>query len=302
MLKPYLQLMRPANLITAIADVLAGAAFGTAFAVLTYSGVAAPQPTYLPLNLWLLLLATVGLYGGGVVLNDVFDADLDRVERPERAIPSGRVSLGNASRLGVGLLVLGVMAGFLYGPTSGWLALLVAGLAVFYDRFGKHMTWFGPVNMGLCRGVNLLLGVSAAGPEAVAQYWSIGLVPVIYIAAITMVSRGEVHGGSRLTLYSAAAMYLLVSTVQLLLAAQSGTLLVTAGFVGLHLLLILRPLLTAIQNPIGPNIGRAVKAGVLALIVMDAAWIGVSGNWPLALVTLALLPLSLWLGKQFAVT
>ena len=189
--------MRPANLLTAAADVLAVAA-------LAFGETHSAAPTAFPTNLWLLLLSTVGLYGGGVVLNDVFDAQLDAVERPERPIPSGRVSLGQASALGIALLVVGVGAAYLYRPYSGWLALIIAGLAVFYDRFGKHHAFFGPLNMGLCRGVNLLLGLSAAGTLAVTVLWPVGLVPVVYIAAVTMVSRGEVHGGSRSTLYGAA--------------------------------------------------------------------------------------------------
>lgn len=294
MLKPYLQLTRPANLLTAAADVLAGAALAPLVGLT--SPFAMGQPV------WLLVVSTIGLYGGGVVLNDVFDAQLDAVERPERPIPSGRVSLGQASALGVGLLILGVVAAFFYGETSGWLALMVAGLAVFYDRFGKHHSLFGPVNMGLCRGVNLLLGASAAGYVAVTQLWWLGIVPVIYIAAITMISRDEVHGGKQRTLYFAGFLYLLVSACQLWMASRANSLPITVGFVALHLLLIMRPLLAAIQNPIGPNIGKAVKAGVLSLIVMDAAWISVSGNWPLALGVLLLLPLSIPIAKYFAVT
>ena len=294
MLKPYLQLTRPANLLTAAADVLAGAALAP------LAGLASPMSTGQPV--WLLVISTIGLYGGGVVLNDVFDADLDANERPERPIPSGRVSLRQASALGVGLLLLGIVAAFSYGQTSGWLALLVAGLAVFYDRFGKHHSLFGPINMGLCRGVNLLLGVSAAGALAVAQLWWLGMVPVIYIAAITMISRDEVHGGKQRTLYFAGFLYLLVSTCQLWMASRANTLPITLGFVVLHLFLIMRPLLVASQNPVGPNIGKAVKAGVLSLIVMDAAWVSVSGNWPLALGVLLLLPLSIPAAKYFAVT
>ena len=293
-MKPYLQLTRPANLLTAAADVLAGAALAP------LAGLSSPFSAGQPV--WLLVLATIGLYGGGVVLNDVFDAKLDAIERPERPIPSGRVSLGRASALGVGLLLLGVVLAFFYSQTSGWLALLVAGLAVFYDWFGKHQGLFGPVNMGLCRGVNLLLGVSAAGASAVHSLWWLGVVPVIYIAAITMISRDEVHGGKQRTLYFAGLLYLLVSTCQLWMATRAHTLPLTLGFVLLHLLLISRPLLTAIQNPIGPNIGKAVKAGVLSLIVMDAAWVSVSGNWPLALGVLLLLPLSIPVANYFAVT
>src|SRR5699024_7457278 len=86
-LRAYGELMRPANIVTAFADILAGfAAVGGAIAVSGWSLSADPA------GLGWLLLSTFGLYGGGVVLNDVFDADLDATERPERAIPSGRVS------------------------------------------------------------------------------------------------------------------------------------------------------------------------------------------------------------------
>jgi hypothetical protein len=48
--------------------------------------------------------------------------------------------------------------------------------------------------------------------------------------------------------------------------------------------------------------GKAVKAGVLALIVMDAAWVSISGNFVIALFVLILLPISIKLAKVFAVT
>jgi heme O synthase-like polyprenyltransferase len=309
-MRAYFQLMRPANLLTAAADVLAGAAL--AFAV-TPTAAVRPDllpcitPSTFPANLWLLLVSTVCLYGGGVVLNDVFDADLDATERPERPIPSGRISLAQASWLGTLLLAVGVVAGFTFWALSGWLALLIAGLAVFYDRFGKHHSWFGPLNMGLCRGVNLVLGISAAGAStlgtlSVQMLWPMGLVPVVYIAAVTMVSRGEVHGSGRAVLWAAMGMFLTVSGWQLYNATLLGTLPLAAGFIVLHLFLVLRPLVVAIQNPIGPNIGKAVKAGVLSLIVMDAAWAALSGHWGLALGILALLPLSIPVARYFAVT
>jgi hypothetical protein len=161
--------------------------------------------------------------------------------------------------------------------------------------------------MGLCRGVNLVLGISAAGAStlgtlSVQMLWPMGLVPVVYIAAVTMVSRGEVHGSGRAVLWAAMGMFLTVSGWQLYNATLLGTLPLAAGFIVLHLFLVLRPLVVAIQNPIGPNIGKAVKAGVLSLIVMDAAWAALSGHWGLALGILALLPLSIPVARYFAVT
>lgn len=286
-LKPYLQLTRPANLLTALADILAG----MAIAGFAFSG----EPYVY------LLLATLGLYGGGVVLNDVFDAELDAVERPERPIPSGRVPLRNATIFGGVLLASGILSARLFSLSSGLIALGIALLVILYDRNAKHSKLWGPLVMGMCRGGNLLLGISVL-PAALSERWWIGLVPIVYIGAITMISQDEVHGGKKRTLYLAGFLYATVHLVQLFTAYAQGHLLIALPWVGLHLFLVARPLWTAIQNPIGPLIGKAVKAGVLSLIVMDAAWCVAFGQWPLALAVLLLLPFSIYLAKIFAVT
>ena len=111
--------MRPANIVTSIADVLAGIAI---------SGYLL-QPFLFNLqlqNILLLCLSTVGLYGGGVVFNDVFDAELDKIERPERAIPSGRVTIKEATLLGIILLMIGISTSFLVNIFSGSIATAIA--------------------------------------------------------------------------------------------------------------------------------------------------------------------------------
>src|SRR5690606_16185972 len=127
---------------------------------------------------------------------------------PERPIPSGLISKSAAAALGLGLLLAGVFSGFRVSPLSGALALAIAVAALVYDRWGKHHDFLGPLNMGLCRGLNLLLGVSIIVSE-VREYWFLALVPILYIAAITMISRGEVHGGRKATLWLAVVLYAL---------------------------------------------------------------------------------------------
>jgi 4-hydroxybenzoate polyprenyltransferase len=291
-MKYYLQLMRPANLVTAIADILAGLALvNFAFT----SETASIQPVLL------LCASTVGLYGGGVVFNDVFDAELDAIERPERAIPTGKVSLKNAIILGCILFACGILFAFLVSQFSGFIAITIAVLALVYDKYGKHHAFLGPINMGLCRGGNLLLGMSVLF-LSMQNWWYLGAIPVIYIAAITMISRGEVHGGSKNTLYLAALFFMLISVCQIVVSYNFGNVLYALPFVFLHLIFIFRPLISAIKNPVGPNIGKAVKAGVLGLIIMDAAWVAVSGNFILAIFVVILLPISIWLAQKFAVT
>ena len=181
------------------------------------------------------------------------------------------------------------------------IAFLIAAAAVVYDKWGKHHNYFGPINMGLCRGLNLLLGLSVVSSQ-LREYWFVALVPVIYIAAITMISRGEVYGGRKSTLYAAALFYLVVMAAIIVISVMKGTFLPTGVLLVLWAGMILTPLQKAIADPRGPLIGKAVKAGVIALIIMNAAWATVFGQYYLAGIILLLLPLSIVLAKAFAVT
>ncbi|RAU81811.1 UbiA-like protein EboC [Pontibacter arcticus] len=299
-LVPYLRLMRPANIVTAIADIMLGYAASGALLYFLDGSQTLAVSGLTPL-FWL-ILATVGLYGGGVVFNDVFDAELDSVERPERPIPSGQVSLTAAALLGGALLVAGILAAWQVSDLSAAIAVAVALCALLYDWKGKHHNLLGPVNMGTCRGLNLLLGVSAV-PEAVEQFWYLAFIPIVYISAITMISRGEVHGGNRKALQGAIVMYALVIGAILCLAIlPEFELLYSVPFLLLFSYLIFPPLFKALSAKEPKLIMKAVKAGILALIVMDASIAAGFAGWPYGLVVLLLLPVSIFTAKSFAVT
>lgn len=288
--------MRPANIVTAVADVLAGIAMAATLYFLRFDISA----------IILLCMSTAFLYGGGVVMNDVFDADLDKVERPERPIPSGLIKKSHATTFGIILLVLGIACAGLSNtnhqfPLSVIIAALIAIAAVVYDKWMKHHSFFGPLNMGICRGLNLILGMSIYVPAA--KYYSpLAIVPVIYIFAITMISRGEVHGGKKTTLYKAIYLYIIVTMILVTTAIKLGSLVQTLPFIIFFDLMTLIPLFKAIKDPIGPRIGKAVKSGVISLIIMDAAWAAAFGDLKLAFIILALLPLSIFIARAFAVT
>ncbi len=287
----YLQLMRPANIITAWADILVG------FAA---SGSVLSSQVNMPLIC--LLLATSGLYGGGVVFNDVFDAELDARERPERPIPSGRITKQNAIALGTFLLIIGIIAAAQVSLTSLVIAVTVAIAALVYDAFSKHHVVFGPINMGVCRGGNLLLGVSAV-PAVVEHLWFLALIPIAYIGAITAISQGEVRGGNHQT--GIAALLLIagvisgVLTLELLPEYQT---LATLPFVALFAWRVIPAFVQAWREATPENIRTAVKAGVLSLIVLDAAIAAGFAGLPYGLLVLGLLPISLSLARIFAVT
>lgn len=293
---PYLQLVRPANVITALADVLAGFAMTGLWLHLNGETWASSLAA-----LGWLLIATAGLYAGGIVFNDVLDAELDRHERPERSIPSGQVALSSAALLGGLLLLGGVAAALQVGSLSAALAAIIALTVLFYDAYGKHR-WLGPLNMGVCRGLNLLLGASAL-PVIVAKLWFVALIPIAYIAAVTLTSRGEVHGGKR---QSGAAALLLIGMASCGVVALGLTprfeLLAAAPFLLLFWWRVVPVFLGAARHPRPDNIRTAVKTGVIMLIVLNASIAaGFAGFWYGLMVAL-LLPISIGLARVFAVT
>ncbi|GGK74218.1 UbiA-like protein EboC [Rufibacter glacialis] len=297
----YVRLMRPANIVTAIADIMMGfAASGALVTVAVWESSSFPSIALASL-LWL-VLSTIGLYGGGVVFNDVFDADLDRIERPERPIPSGKATVLGATMLGTLLLALGILAAGQVSVLSAFIASAIAACALLYDWKGKHHPVLGPVNMGACRGGNLLLGISAI-PTAVEQFWYLSLIPVVYISAITMVSRGEVHGGNQFALKGAVLLYGVVigGIISLALLPQFNVL-YSLPFLLLFAYLIFPPLLKAIPAKEPAYVMQAVKAGVLALIAMNASMAAGFAGWQYGILVLLLLPVSRFIAKKFAIT
>jgi len=283
--RAYLELVRPPNVTTAVADVLAG-----------YAVAGAPWPG----SVGWLLGATVCLYAGGIVLNDVFDLEIDRLERPERPIPSGRVTRRAAGRFGALLLAAGAGLAWGGGRATGLVALATALCIVLYDAVGKRQPW-GPVNMGLCRAGNLMLGI-AATPAALRWAWPLALLPLAYITAVTAVSRGEVHGGNR-----PVAAFALISLGAVLLAllwlswtpqwSPAGLILVAALAAR-----VLPPFVRAWRRPTAATTRLAVRSGVLSLMLLDGVVGAIYAGTLYAAGIVVTAVAAGWLARRFAVT
>ncbi|KKK62832.1 hypothetical protein LCGC14_3000380, partial [marine sediment metagenome] len=225
---------------------------------------------------------------------------IDQIERPERPIPSGIVSLKAAALFGTVLMVLGIALAFFADPVSGSIALVLSLSILTYDAFSKNNAFLGPFNMGLCRSLNLLLGMSLL---IQFDYWLIALTPLVYISAITMISQGEVLGNNKKNIAFAGVLYLIV-----LLGIITATLywdlqtLQALPFLLVFAFLIFKPLIKAYRQNSPENIKKAVKAGVISLIVMDACIAVAFSFWWVGLLILLLLPLSMLLSRMFAVT
>jgi 4-hydroxybenzoate polyprenyltransferase len=268
----YLQLVRLPNVFTAIADVSMGYIF--------------THVMFEPGEGWILaLLATssVLLYMAGMILNDVFDAAIDAQERPERPIPSGRASLSTARWIGWQFLVLGAMAGWLAGYQAGQLrpglvATSLAGCVLLYDGLLKG-TFVGPVAMGACRMLNVLLGMSLSPEPWQGVHWLVAAAIGVYVVGITWFARGEANQsrrshlilGTLLMLASVGMLSVLpyqTDRLKPLLQEQPFNWTIMMILLGAF---IVRRCLWAVFQPTPRRVQMVVKQSLLSLVILDAA-------------------------------
>jgi hypothetical protein len=211
-MRDYLELVRLPNVFTAMADVVMGLlVVGADNAEIMPEGSRA---------MGLLISASALFYMSGMILNDVFDFRLDIQQRPERPLPSGRIPLSVAKILGWTMLILALLLSletsiFLGNYRPAAAGLLLAGCIVAYDALLKQ-TVFGPAAMGVCRGLNVLLGMSVIEGPLQAEHWVTALSVGVYIAAVTWLARTETITSRRshiamATLLMALALGLLAS-------------------------------------------------------------------------------------------
>ena len=259
-LQTYSQLVRLPNLPSALADICLGA-----FAAHSVR----PDEPFRWFAFLQLLAASACLYCGGMVWNDYFDVEQDKRERPDRPIPSGRVSRAEAGWLGILLLAAGLLFALFASLAIGSLLPLdLAGLLVLaildYDAWLKR-TVLGPVGMGACRFLNVLLAVSICGSLLWPRGMHLAFVVGLYIVGVTWFARTEARQSNQWTLVGALAVMLFALILAIPLGAyrEAGTssivfpyLLVAVGFgVGL-------PAAQAVRSPTPELVQGAVKRGV----------------------------------------
>lgn len=201
----YIALMRPKNLVLAGATVPLGAYFALMDAGEPFPVVAVALHT----------LAVVLFTGAGNAMNDIKDAEIDKTAHPMRPIPSGQLTIQQASRftsLLWTLSVAGHIGGLLavepavstYLPTV-LIYILAVVLMVTYDHgpATKNRGLSGNIVISLLVGAVILYGASAVGGFAQPVIWWIFGVVFLTNLAREMVKDCmdmEADEGSRQTL------------------------------------------------------------------------------------------------------
>jgi 4-hydroxybenzoate polyprenyltransferase len=298
----WLRILRPPNLFTVPGDPLAGA-------LLTGAVLGAAIP-------WDAVARCMGssllFYMAGLFANDYCDREEDARERPSRPIPSGAVPAKGVLTSALLLTAAAISLASETGEASLVVGLALAAAIWAYNLGLKRMAVFGPLAMGLCRGLSLLLGATGVArcmPHVATPWLAAGML-TLFIAAVTAIARHEtqtlrtpvwrlVAPASILFLGMVAFVFVRwdppalvdISRVRAFTLGLAGMAVVWAAFVSG----------TIAGTPAPKTVQKCVGLLLRGLILTQAALCATTGpsGELAALGVLALFPVSGWLGRWF---
>ncbi len=292
--------------------------------------------TWLPWPLVaVLVVSAVVMYWAGMILNDVYDIEKDRVQNRGRPLVDGRISISSAQGVGYSLLFGGVVAILVVTlsfaertptdvstTTSQWIHFSTPLVALFlalsirlYDGPLKA-TPVGPVLMGGCRVGSLLLGISIGWwlaptqPWNASHLWMAAIGHGVYVMGITWAARREAEASQTWTLgfgwcVCAVGIAMLASVswfvpegTRLRLSPQSSYPIA----IGLLALPWARRALFSVVLPGPSTIQAAVKQAILSIIFFDSILaLQFGGPWPAIAICSLIIP-AMILGRYFRST
>jgi 4-hydroxybenzoate polyprenyltransferase len=258
------------------------------------------------LQLASLMLSSGLLYIAGIVLNDYFDIELDRKERPSRPLPSGSVPKRHALVIAVAALAAANAIAFSAGSASLVISLAITGAILAYDYLLKH-TIAGPSAMGSTRFLNVILGASPAIPSALftGNMASLGIVVsaaasvFVYVVAITMLSKKEVGSQkpSPFVFSIVLATIASVAAIGLLLNLRL-TFLLNLSVFAVIMVITFKRYIVADE----PRVQKAIRNMVISIVVLDSVFVSGTAGMFYGLATLLLIAPAVVLAKKLYVT
>lgn len=292
--KDYLLLVRLPNLFTLPSNVLVGYFMVSSMTMTSY------------VQILLLVTISILLYCVGLILNDLCDYSIDKKERPDRPLASGKVSRRAAIGLVVTFSTLALALSFIINITTFVISSILLITIFGYDKILKK-TRAGPFTIGAARVMNVLLGASVdfgnigSYPQFIILTFVLSMT-FVYVSLIGFISRYEVHGfpkDSKLLLIPAivAAIIFLIVLFSFagLFKYESLIMLTFFSF-------IMGITFYKFQKNDSVGIQRIVKNMIMSIIVLDSTFLSGIVGIEIGLVVLLLLAPLLILARKMYMT
>lgn len=303
-LRQYLLLVRLPNVFTTPSNILVG-----------YLATTPPAEAN-GFHLAALMVSSGLLYIAGIVLNDYFDVEVDRRERPSRPLASGSISKERAMSIALIALAAANAITLAVSPASLAVSAALTAAIIAYDYRLKRSP-AGPFAMGSTRFLNVILGASPALSAAVASggravpvpgIWAAAIFAAtslfVYIIAIMILSKKEVGNEKPNTSAAFSIIFAMIASI-----ALAGIFLLQLQWVFLINLMIFAAVIVATykrliteSSPDSNPVQQAIKNMVISIIILDSVFVSGMAGFPYGMATLVLIAPAILLAKKLYVT
>jgi 4-hydroxybenzoate polyprenyltransferase len=314
LLKHYLQLFRVPNIFTVPSDILAGYFVTSPFdiTIANYH------------NIMLLAFSSIFLYIGGMITNDLFDINTDKIERPNRPLSSGKIKKPTAISLAMLFFGMGMLLASLSNLTSTMIAICLVVMILLYNFKMKNGS-SRPFFMGGIRSLNIVYGASSNFEFLNLQNYGFDTTPVnssfinlsiltaavfVHVFTLTLLSKRETEIENKQFIKSLELkkifrnyLFLLIMLTFLgTLFLPNKTLFLTYSVLFLASITIIIFNKTIKKNYGHMDIQFLVKSMLVLLIFLDASYIAGSGGLYMGLLSLGMIIPCIAIGKKVSMT
>ena len=186
-MNPYIEILRPGNALMGAISIILVALIDKTFTI--------------PV-----VLAMITVFfetAAGNVINDYFDYNIDLINKPERPIPSGRISLENGRNYGYLLFIAGTVCGFLISYlTNNWIPFIIVLIAdvilYLYAYKLKTTPLIGNLTVGFMTGFGFVFaGFSINNPSIIVTSLYLGFFAFVMTTAREIVKDIEDMEGDK---------------------------------------------------------------------------------------------------------
>lgn len=137
-------------------------------------------------------LAAFLIVGGGNTLNDFFDYEIDKTNRPDRPIPSGMISRSDSLMLSATLFLVGLGLAKSINRYALIIAITNTLILILYAKFSKRLLLISNLSISYLVASIFLFGAVSVSSDINGNTGSIHLATVLFACAFLMTFTREI--------------------------------------------------------------------------------------------------------------
>ncbi len=158
-MKPYFETMRPGNCLMASLAVTAGF-------ILVSRSVSA----FLIPEMYIAVISAFLITAAGNAINDYTDVSSDKINRPSKPIPSGRLSRNSTLIFSVILFLMGIALSFFLPRLAFYIAVFNSMILILYSFYLQGKVFISNISVSYLVASTFLFGGAAAGNISLASW------------------------------------------------------------------------------------------------------------------------------------